>query len=200
MNASDSLANLFQALSAFQGEVQGVAKDKSGHHGAYTTLGAARAASAEALAKHGLSVVQLPEGDGLTTIVGHSSGEWVAATMNLHLPKEDPQGQGSAITYARRYAYMAALGLAPEDDDGAAATASVRMVGSTRQQNASGSAPGASGTGSDAATAGPCSICGSTRAQTVLHKGIPRCAIANDCKKRAEERQAAPVADGTEPF
>lgn len=75
------------------------------------------------LSKHGLAVMQfvsVVEGrDALTTYVIHESGQYVCDTMFLHLPKSDPQGQGSAITYARRYAYMAALGIvADEDDDG----------------------------------------------------------------------------------
>lgn len=45
---------------------------------------------------------------------------------------------------------------------------------------------------------GACSICGSTRSERVLVRGITRCAIANDCKKRAEEAQAVP--SGEEPF
>jgi hypothetical protein len=45
----------------------------------------------------------------------------------LHVPaaKQDPQGYGSALTYARRYSLMAACGIAPEDDDGNAATRKV---------------------------------------------------------------------------
>lgn len=59
----------------------------------------------------------MPDGDGLTTIVMHESGEWIMATAKLELSKPDPQGQGSAITYMRRYALSAALGLVTEDDD-----------------------------------------------------------------------------------
>lgn len=52
----------------------------------------------------------------------HESGESISAGK-LHVPaqKQDPQGYGSALTYARRYALMAACGIAPEDDDGEAA-------------------------------------------------------------------------------
>jgi hypothetical protein len=53
----------------------------------------------------------------------HESGEQISAGK-LHVPasKQDAQGYGSALTYARRYALMAACGIAPEDDDGNAAT------------------------------------------------------------------------------
>jgi hypothetical protein len=75
------------------------------------------------LASCGLAFAQFPDGDGLTTILTHTSGEWMKATANLKLAKEDPQGQGSAYTYGRRYALSAMLGLvADEDDDGNAAT------------------------------------------------------------------------------
>jgi hypothetical protein len=87
------------------------------------------------LAKHGLAVTQgisFQQGfsdaaavlhDTLTTSLIHKSGQWIESEMPLHLPKQDPQGQGSAVTYARRYAYMAILGLvADDDDDGNAAS------------------------------------------------------------------------------
>jgi len=50
---------------------------------------------------------------------GHESGETLECGK-LHVPaaKQDPQGYGSALTYARRYSLMAACGIAPEDDDG----------------------------------------------------------------------------------
>lgn len=79
------------------------------------------------LAKHGLAVVQDVTGGqgnriGVTTIIIHESGE----TMEfgpLPMPGSDnPQALGSAITYARRYAVLAALGIATEDDDGSAAS------------------------------------------------------------------------------
>lgn len=80
------------------------------------------------LNRNGLAVSQFPclteEGTpGLITLLMHESGQCLEATMPLLAAKSDPQGQGSAITYARRYALMAALGLVgDEDDDGHAAT------------------------------------------------------------------------------
>jgi hypothetical protein len=57
------------------------------------------------------------------TMFIHESGETLSAGK-LHVPasKNDPQGYGSALTYARRYSLMAACGIAPEDDDGNAAS------------------------------------------------------------------------------
>lgn len=79
------------------------------------------------LARHGLAVSQHPttlDGEpALTTWVLHSSGQSLKDTMKLYAAKNDPQGQGAAITYARRFAYMAVLGLVADvDDDGQAAT------------------------------------------------------------------------------
>lgn len=79
------------------------------------------------LAKHGLSVAQ---GGGTlvektmqyTTMLLHTSGEWLKSTVDVPLDKITPQGLGSAITYARRYGLAAMLGMvADEDDDGQAA-------------------------------------------------------------------------------
>ena len=57
------------------------------------------------------------------TVLMHESGE-VIRCGKLHVPasKQDPQGYGSALSYARRYSLMAACGIAPEDDDGQAAS------------------------------------------------------------------------------
>lgn len=81
------------------------------------------------LAKHKLAVLnQMDNLNGetaLRTIVVHESGESIEAITPLLLAKDDPQGQGSAVTYARRYATMAVLGMvADDDDDGNKATSS----------------------------------------------------------------------------
>jgi len=57
------------------------------------------------------------------TVFIHESGETISSGP-LHVPaaKQDPQGYGSALTYARRYSLMASCGIAPEDDDGNAAS------------------------------------------------------------------------------
>jgi hypothetical protein len=57
------------------------------------------------------------------TILAHSSGEWVSSTLAVPLTKADAQGLGSAITYGRRYALAAIVGVCPADDDGEAAVA-----------------------------------------------------------------------------
>lgn len=67
------------------------------------------------------------DGVNVETLLLHESGESLSCGV-LHVPasKQDPQGYGSALTYARRYSLMAACGIAPEDDDGNAASRTVR--------------------------------------------------------------------------
>ena len=138
--SSDELNELAKALSAAQGEFPAIPKSHTGKiqgegkRGAYeytyhyADLADTVAAAQPILTTHGLSVAQFPEYDGvgedlLTTRVMHESGQWLESSMRLLMAKQDPQGQGSAVTYARRYSYCAALGIvADEDDDGAAAS------------------------------------------------------------------------------
>tara|TARA_R110001606_G_scaffold373410_1_gene530767 strand:- start:14 stop:607 length:594 start_codon:yes stop_codon:yes gene_type:complete len=83
------------------------------------------------LARHGLAISQMPnmmsDGDRfvLTTILMHESGETIVSNQPIFAMKQDAQSMGSAITYAKRYAYGAILGMASGDfeDDGNAATA-----------------------------------------------------------------------------
>jgi hypothetical protein len=78
------------------------------------------------LTSNGIAVVQMPEKDMIgyyvETLLTHSSGEWIASKCYIHLQKDDPQGLGSAITYARRYGLSAMVGICPEDDDAEEAT------------------------------------------------------------------------------
>jgi hypothetical protein len=79
-----------------------------------------------ALNNAGVAVIQSPAMDGervsVTTVLLHESGSSITGTLHLKPTKGDPQGVGSAITYARRYALLAMTGAAPEDDDGNAAS------------------------------------------------------------------------------
>ena len=72
------------------------------------------------LEESGLSFVQFPDGEnGLTTLLMHESGEYIQSCYDMRPVKDDPQGRGSAITYQRRYALAAILGLNIDDDDDA---------------------------------------------------------------------------------
>lgn len=93
----------------------------------YVDLSGCVEAVIDALHEQGLALIQYTSesGDGVTveTAFIHESGE-IMTCGKLHVPasKHDAQGYGSALTYARRYSLMAACGIAPEDDDGNAAT------------------------------------------------------------------------------
>jgi len=89
----------------------------------YADLSACVEAVIEGLNEAGIALIQRTSEDltGVTveTVFVHESGEMLECGK-LHVPasKQDPQGYGSALTYARRYSLMAACGIAPEDDDG----------------------------------------------------------------------------------
>ena len=120
---SDDVKDLFTALSKFQGEISGVKKDATNPHfgSHYASLESVCDAVNPLLSKHGLCLTQLPNGEHVHSILGHVSGQWISCATPIRATKPDAQGMGSAITYARRYAAMALLGIAPEDDDGEAA-------------------------------------------------------------------------------
>lgn len=94
----------------------------------YADLAACVEAVIDALNENGIALIQktdlCEDGAIVETTFIHESGETMSAGK-LHVPasKQDAQGYGSALTYARRYSLMAACGIAPEDDDGNAATA-----------------------------------------------------------------------------
>jgi len=92
----------------------------------YADLAAVVEATIPALNDAGISVLQMPDFDGeqliLTTVLMHVSGDSLTHVMRMPVSKRDPQGIGSATTYARRYSLLAMTGAAPEDDDGNAAS------------------------------------------------------------------------------
>lgn len=127
MKRSTEIADLSKALTAFQKAVPPIPKDKTANIGQYSYTYADLSTIWEkirgVLSDNGLSVVQSPSSNAgeptLTTMIAHSSGQWVEDTMGLKTTQETPQGQGSAITYARRYALSAMLGLVADDDNDA---------------------------------------------------------------------------------
>ena len=118
-----------KAFIAAQGAMEAVTKanENPGFKGAkYADLSAVVAAIVPALNKAGIAVLQSPAFDGemvtITTTLLHESGATVTSDLRLRPSKSDPQGVGSAITYGRRYSLLAVAGVAPEDDDGNAAS------------------------------------------------------------------------------
>lgn len=97
----------------------------------YADLAACVEAVIDALNNNGIALIQQTHecetGVIVETTFIHESGEvFSAGKLQVPASKHDPQGYGSALTYARRYSLMAACGIAPEDDDGNAATSAVQ--------------------------------------------------------------------------
>lgn len=122
---SSDISEIAKALLAFQAEAHGVVKDSKNPHfkNRYASLEAVVDEARPVLQRVGISWMQAPgkinAGNiGMTTLLMHAaSGQWISSDMEIPLGKQDPQGAGSAITYAQRYALMASLGLPPLDDD-----------------------------------------------------------------------------------
>lgn len=124
------MKELYTALSKAQAEFPTVAQSGFNpfHKSKYSTLKDCWDAARPVLARHGLSVIQMPDKqDGvfcLVTILAHESGDHLASHQPVMSSKQDAQSFGSALSYARRYGLTAVLGLVSgdEDDDGNAAT------------------------------------------------------------------------------
>ena len=124
-------ANIAAALAAAQAQMGKALKQSNNPHfrSKYADLGNVMDACMPALNANGIAVVQHvgrdEHGMFLKTILRHADSEtWFEdGGMPLLVNKNDMQGLGSALTYARRYGLMAMVGIAPEDDDGNAAAA-----------------------------------------------------------------------------
>jgi hypothetical protein len=130
MKHSESIALLAGALAKAQLQIEPASKNATNPHfrSHYADLASIWDACRGPLNTNGLSIVQFPcDGDvgrtGLCTMLLHSSGEWISEVVTTRSQKDDPQGLGSALTYLRRYALAAVVGVtATEDDDGNAAS------------------------------------------------------------------------------
>ena len=131
--SSQDTKELAKALINVQREMSPATKDATNPFckNKYATLNSVMEACRPALLKHGIWLTQLtlpaPEELAqdhialLTKLTHAESGQWQSCLTIVPLPKPDPQGMGSAITYARRYALTAMLGIVTDDDDGEAA-------------------------------------------------------------------------------
>src|SRR5699024_6219209 len=124
MNKSESIKNLAIALSKFQGEVENPTNTAENpfFKSKYAPLEEVLNTVRPILSKHGLSIVQAPSTEEnnitISTTLVHESGEYMEfPKLSLKMDKVTAQGAGSAITYARRYAISAILGISSEDDD-----------------------------------------------------------------------------------
>jgi hypothetical protein len=124
MITSESVDKIFPALVKAQSMVKNAPKnaDNPFFNSKYADLATIIDTAKEPTSHNGLAVLQSPSTeDGkvkITTRIIHDSGQWVEDSITFTLHKTDPQSVGSAITYGRRYALAAMLGIAQEDDDG----------------------------------------------------------------------------------
>ena len=148
MNQSESISNLTLALSIVQGKMSHAVKDSANpfFKSKYADLESVWDVCRSLLSENGLAVMQFPgdinfvqlekdNGDvniatkmSLTTIISHKSGEWISKEMSVPVTKPDAQGAGSALTYMRRYALAAVVGVVQADDDGNAASSPKPVV------------------------------------------------------------------------
>ena len=137
ISQSESIAKLSASLCAVQAKLTHAKKDSANpfFKSKYADLESVWDACRELLASHGLSVTQFPglyseldKSMSLTTILMHGSGEWISQEMSVPVTKADAQGAGSAITYMRRYALAAVVGVVQADDDGNAASSPKPVV------------------------------------------------------------------------
>lgn len=132
MEKSESIKEIAIALCKFSGLVEKIKKTETNpfFKSKYADLSGILDVIKEPLIECELSIVQMPKGKyGLETMIMHSSGEWMSGEYEMKPTKEDPQNAGSVITYQRRYALGAVLGLnIDKDDDGNAGSEAVKEV------------------------------------------------------------------------
>lgn len=137
---------LYVALAAAQAAMGPALKENvnPAFKSKYADLANVMAACLPALNAHGIAVIQPPFQDDAgnryvkTVFIHGASGESVECAVPLIVGKNDMQGYGSAVTYARRYGLMSMAGIAPEDDDGEAAAKSPPRDDGPRQNGGGG--------------------------------------------------------------
>ena len=122
MNTSESTSKIYPAFAKAQGTMTNVARKSKGHNYKYADLAAVMDTVRGPLADNGLAVIQAPVNTdsqmiGVQTRIIHTSGEWIESELFIPVVAWNPQGVGSAITYAKRYSLMSLMGLPSEDDD-----------------------------------------------------------------------------------
>lgn len=124
MKTSESINDIATALSKAQSQMTGAKKASNNpfFKSKYSDLSHVMEAISQPFADNGLSFVQSPGYDGekitVTTRIMHVSGQWIEGVCVLPPTKNDAQGYGSAITYAKRYGLQAMAGVPSVDDDG----------------------------------------------------------------------------------
>jgi hypothetical protein len=127
MQTSEQINEIAAALAKAQGVMDAASKDSANPHfkAKFASLASAREAIRKPLSENGIAYIQtLRTNEGaveVDTRLIHSSGQFIGDTLRVPLAQATPQGVGSASSYGRRYALMAIVGLAAEDDDAEAA-------------------------------------------------------------------------------
>lgn len=137
MEKSQSIKELAKALTLFKTKVGSIKKDSTNPHfkNRYASLSTILDNIRVPLLECNLEFIQIPDADMLITILTHmESGEFVQSNYQLNPVSNNPQGIGSAITYARRYALGAILGLNIEEDDDANSASGVKPASKTKSQ------------------------------------------------------------------
>lgn len=142
---SEQIGELAKALATAQGKMTFAAKDSTADMGQkggrrkYADLASVIDAIRAPLSENGLAFVQavMPDDKSMRirTTLMHNSGQWIAGEISLPPDRMGGvQGMGSALTYARRYALAAMVGIAQDDDDGEAVMAESRKEEKQRLQ------------------------------------------------------------------
>lgn len=127
MKRSEQINELATAMAKAQAEIGNAHKDTKNpfFKTNYADLASIWDACRAPLSKHGLAVVQSLSADGpsvtCTTLLMHSSGQWIESVLTMTAKDASPQSLGSAATYSRRYSLQAVATVAPADDDAEAA-------------------------------------------------------------------------------
>lgn len=147
---STDVDQLASALIEAQADMKDITRNKVANTGqysySYADLADVLAMSREVLAKHGLAVTQAAESDSemvsVWTTLLHRSGQYVCSRPTRLPAGKTPQHYGSAISYARRYALMAVLNLAAEDDDAGSVSAALGSKAAPARRATAKSDPG----------------------------------------------------------
>lgn len=128
IKTSEKISTLIKSLRLVQSSIENVTKDKKNDFfkSKYADLSSVLDTIKPLFVENGLSYSQHPSLTAnvvnLETVIFHDSGEWMSSVASAPVAKQDPQGVGSAITYLRRYALSAIVGITQEDDDGNSAS------------------------------------------------------------------------------
>ena len=127
MQHSPTIGALAAALAKAQKHIKGALKDSTNpfYKSSYADLASVQDAIRDPLSDNELAVVQGASSEAarvtVTTLIAHSSGEWISSALSATAKDESPQSLGSCVSYLRRYGISSLVGVAQVDDDGESA-------------------------------------------------------------------------------